>query len=126
MEKAAMKLGEIYKDRAGNPVVVHLLATAGTQPFQTSFQAGSPKANNLGQVTLELRPAAGRDVKADELAAKWRELTGGIPGAVDLKFQTLAAGGGLPIDVEIAGENLVVFDKAVSHVKAKLGSASMV
>ena len=120
MEKAAMELGGIYKDRAGNPVVVHLLATAGTQPFQTSFQVGSPKANNIGQVTIELRPAAGRDVKADELAAKWRELTGGIPGAVDLKFQTLAAGGGLPIDVEISGDNLVVLDQAVNHVKEKL------
>lgn len=120
MEKAAVKLGELYKDREGNPVVVHLLATAGTQPFQTGFNVGTPEANNIGQVTLELRAAATRDVNAEELAAKWRDLTGGIPGAVDLSFQTLAAGGGLPIDVEIAGDNPRQLDAAVGHVKEKL------
>jgi len=122
IEAGADRLAEQFRDNEGNPVVVHRLATAGTQPFQTGFVVGTPSGAHLGQVTLELRPAATRDMLAAELAAKWREFTGPIPGAVDVNFQTLAAGGGNAVDLEISSNNLDELHAATTHIKERLAT----
>jgi multidrug efflux pump subunit AcrB len=122
MEAAARELNRLFQDDEGNPIIVHMLATAGSHPFLTGFNPeGPPTAANLGEVTLELRPAASRSIKANELSAKWRELTGPIPGAVELTFQALAAGGGNAIDLELSGPNLAELAAATAHVKDGLG-----
>ncbi len=121
IERGSRLLGERFTDREGNPVVRNMLATSGTQPFQTGFALDGRPSNNLGQVTLELSPAAGRDVLAADLAAAWRELTGPIPGAVDVTFATLSDQGGSAIDLQIHSNNRDDIQAAVDHVKEKLG-----
>jgi multidrug efflux pump subunit AcrB len=122
IEAAAFKLNDHFKDRDGNPIVRHLLASSGTQPFQVGFGAvgGVPTATNLGEVTIELQPSANRDVSGLEIVSKWRELTGEIPGAVELSFRTEAAGGGNAIDLEVSGPNLGELEAATAEVKAVL------
>ncbi len=92
IESAATKLDDAF----GESLVRHMLTSAGSQPFQIGFDAvaGVPTATNLGEVTLELTPSAEREITGQEIVSKWRELTGGIPGAVELSFRTEAAGGG--------------------------------
>ena len=122
IEEASKRLQEEYVARYGGPVIRHTLASAGTQPFQQGFDqiAGPPKASNLGEVTIELIGGTERRMNAAEIASRWRELTGPIPGALELSFQTQAAGGGNAIDLEISGNNLEELEGAAAMVKEAL------
>ncbi|MCF6311271.1 MAG: efflux RND transporter permease subunit [Verrucomicrobiales bacterium] len=122
IEAAAVRLNEEFQDRDGNPIIKHMLASSGTQPFQLSlFVAGGvPKDSSLGEVTLELQSASNRDYTGEVIAARWRELTEDIPGAVDLTFQTEAAGGGNAIDLEISGPDLDLLSDLADEIKAEM------
>ncbi len=123
IEAAAVRLNDEFQDRDGNPIIRHMLASSGTQPFQISlFVAGGvPKDSSLGEVTLELQSASNRDVTGSMIAARWRELTQDIPGAVDLAFQTEAAGGGNAIDLEISGPDLGLLAEIADEIKVAMG-----
>ncbi len=123
MEDAALLLNEEFTDKDGNSIIKHIMASTGTQPFQVSmFNAGGiPKDVSLGEVTIELQPSANRDVTGDQITSRWRELTGDIPGAVELTFQAQAAGGGNAIDLQLNGPNLDDLDAAAQEVKNALG-----
>jgi multidrug efflux pump subunit AcrB len=124
IEAASKRLQEEYLARHGAPIIRHTLASSGTQPFQQGFDqiAGPPKASNLGEVTIELTNGTGRKWTAAEVASRWRELTGPIPGALELSFQTQAAGGGNAIDLEISGTNITELEGAAAMIKEKLAT----
>lgn len=121
MERAAQRVGSRYKDKNGNPVSVHILATAGTQPFQTGFGAGRvPIGSNIGEVTVQLSPAAERDLSADEFIKEWREEIGLIAGVVELSFKQETGAGGNAIDIEISGRDLAMLEKASKNITDQL------
>ena len=120
VEAAAKKLNEIHSRDMGRPLVLHMLASVGSQPFKTGFTPITPKGSNLGEVSLELLPGAQREVTAKELAAHWRELAGDIPGVAEISFQSQAAGGGNAIDLEITGLDFEQLRSATEHVKEAL------
>lgn len=122
IEAASKQLQQEYTAKYGNPVIRHTLASSGTQPFQQGFDqiAGPPKASNLGEVTIELIGGTERKMTAVEIASRWRELTGPIPGALELSFQTQAAGGGNAIDLEISGNNIAELEGAAAMIKEAL------
>ena len=123
LEREALALGERHTDREGNPVVTHVLASAGTQPFITAFSPdGPPVASNLGQITVELKPSANRDVSAEQLVQEWREAVGTIPGVSELTFVAQAAGGGNAIDINLAGQDLDQLRAATEFLKTELAS----
>ena len=118
---AAEELGKKYSDREGNPVVVNILATAGQQPTETGFAVGSPPlATHLGEVTIELTEAKGRDVSGDELRVAWLELVGQIPGVASLGIRELTGAGGNAIDVNITGPDPEVLAAAADYATARL------
>lgn len=122
IEAASKQLQTDYTTQHGSPVIRHTLASSGTQPFQNGFDqiAGPPKASNIGEVTIELVSGIGRKMTAGEIASRWRELTGPIPGALELTFQTQAAGGGNAIDLEISGNDIAELEAASAAVKLAL------
>ena len=125
IEQAGLALNERYRDRAGNPVIRHVLASAGTQPFLTGFNPnGPPRATHLGEVTLELVPAATRDVTAETIIAEWRRNLGAVPGVVELSFQAETAAGGNAIEVNLTGDNLDRLVEATAFAKEGLGRFS--
>ncbi len=119
---AGYLLGTEFEDFDGNPVTRNLLASTGTQPFILGFEGigGPPTATNLGEVTIELQPAANRAYTTDELISRWRELTGPIPGAVELFFRTETASGGNAIDLELTGPDSRQLEAATADLKAAL------
>lgn len=128
LEEAAIALGEKHQDKEGNPIVRTTLASVGSQPFQVGFDAvgGPPVGDHLGEVTVELSPAKLRnqDQLALDLTAEWREMVGGIPGAVALNFRTESQAGGNAIDLEIWGrdiENLEAFSAGVQEQLGRYG-----
>ena len=72
-------------------------------------------------MTIELAASANRSQMGSEIVSRWRELTGDVPGAVELTFQTQAAGGGNAIDLELSGPDLAELEAATEEVKAALG-----
>jgi multidrug efflux pump subunit AcrB len=121
LEEAAIRVGEELRNREGSPVRVHHLASSGSQPFQTGFNPnGPPKATHIGEVTLELSPAAGRDVTSEEFIDRWREVAGELPGVVELTFRAETASGGNAIDVNLSGPDLGRLREATDWAKAEL------
>jgi len=123
LEEAAITVGQRMKNREGEPVLKHVLASAGVQPFQTGFNPnGPPKATHVGEVTLELSPAKGRGLESDSKAiiAAWREQAGDLPGLVELTFRAETAAGGNAIDLNLTGGDLDRLKAATEAVKAGL------
>jgi len=88
------------------PIVSHVLTMVGSHrrrgPTDRPGQIGQP---HLGQISLELSPAEVRDINASEIAHRWRELTGSIPGAEELVFIGKLMHFGDPIAVELRGDD---------------------
>jgi multidrug efflux pump subunit AcrB len=120
IEAAAVKLNKLYSERNGRSLVIHMLASVGSQPFKTGFTPITPRGSNLGEVALELLPGAEREVTAKELAAQWRKLSGDIPGVAEISFQSQAAGGGNAIDLELSGGDFEQLRNATEYVKDAL------
>jgi multidrug efflux pump subunit AcrB len=88
------------------PIVSHVLTMVGSHrrrgPTDRPGEIGQP---HLGQISLELSPAEVRDIKASEIANRWRELTGSLPGAEELVFIGKLMHFGDPIAVELRGDD---------------------
>lgn len=124
IEEKGAELDRHFRTKDGDPVVRNMLASAGSQPFVEGMQGsqGTPRATNLGEVTIELVGATKRDFPASELVSKWRELVGPIAGAVELTFSTQSAAGGNAIDLELVGDDLDELDRATAEVTEALAA----
>ena len=120
IEEAAKKLDQNYREKYGVPLIKNMLATVGSQPFKTGFSPITPTGDNLGEVAIEILPGSDRSVTAKELAAEWRVITGSIPAASEVSFQSQSAGSGNAIDLELSGENMEDLLEATELVKRKL------
>jgi multidrug efflux pump subunit AcrB len=113
LERAAQLLErELIAEYPDAPPVTHILAAVGNQPSSaggggpSNTQSGSTGGGHLGEVTLQLVPSEKRAVKTREVANRWRNLTGAIPDAVELKFNTSLFTVGNAIDIQLAGDNV--------------------
>ncbi len=126
MEAAAVQLQREIEAASGEKVFRHFLATVGNQPLTTERRqnAGARGSGGLGshvgEVGLELTPSENRSTPSGELANRWRELTGPIPGAVELKFTSDLLSGGADIDFQLRGLNTDAVRQAAEKLRAKL------
>lgn len=96
---------------------------------QTSFTGGpagsmsSTLSSNIGEIVVELRKSEDRPPidSALELANRWRDAVGVIPGVRELTFNAVAAGGqGSPVDVQVSGGSLAALRAFANDLKAIL------
>lgn len=123
MEEKGAELDRFFQDREGRPMTRNMLTSIGTQPFLEDISGiggGPPRASNIGEVMIEMVPAATRDFTAAEVVSKWRELVGPVPGAVELTFFSESAAGGNAIDIELVGSDLDKLEAATEATKAAL------
>lgn len=121
IEKAAVRLNEHFQGLNGEPVVRHMLSAVGSQPFKVGIApGGATDSGNIGEVTVELLAASQRSVRSQDIVAKWRELTGPIPGTVELTFLENTARTGAAIELLLHGRDLDRLNKAAALVKAEL------
>ena len=108
LEASARQLQrEIESDETG-AVFSHVLATVGEQRFRqgqnlASGNSGSFSAAHLGEVNIELVPSEDRDIGSEEIARRWRELTGAIPDAVELTYASELISVGEAINIQFSG-----------------------
>lgn len=126
IEKAAVELGEKYLLSDGSSVVKHVLASAGTQPYLTGFSpSGPPVGSELGEVTIELVPAAQRaemGISSEDIVSSWREAVGPIAGVVSLTFKSQTSSGGNAIDISVTGRDREQVGAAVAFAKEGLNA----
>lgn len=117
----------------GNPFD-NAVVTIGGQPFEGS---GGPMGESLSQGDTNLAEIAVELVKREDLmgggvnealsapnlANRWRELIGPIPGAKELAFNANAAGGaGSPIDIQLTGRDFETLQAASREIQEKLAT----
>ncbi|MDA1315786.1 MAG: efflux RND transporter permease subunit [Acidobacteria bacterium] len=128
MQAGAEQLQREIDAESGEKVFQHVLATVGNQPLTTESRQnaggrGSGGAgSHVGEVGIELTPSEGRTVPSGELANRWRELTGPIPGAVELKFTSDLLGGGADIDFQLRGRDTEALRQVSEKLKSKLAT----
>lgn len=127
IEEEALKIASSpqVQTKQGKPVVRHILASAGIQPFITDFSAGGPRSGvHIGEVTMELAPSAERDISSEDIVRRWRQQVGSIPSAVELTFVAQAAGGGNAVDLLLTGKKQEDLRAAADFLREKLEAYS--
>jgi len=125
MESALFELGDELEKEYGKPLFKHSVAAVGQQPFLTGFEqiGGAPTGDHLGEVTVEMITSDERvGFTGAELASRWRDTCGQIPGAAALTFQPQGAASGNAIDLEIAGPDDDDLNAAVSVITEALNN----
>ncbi len=116
---------ELDKEFDTEDLVRHTLASIGEQPSKNETQgpfAGEEifTGSHLGEVNIELKPSEDRTVSSIEVANRWRDLTGEIPGAVELVFVSSLFSTGEPINIQFASSNWDALREAGRKLKEKL------
>jgi len=104
----------------------HFLSTIGDQPVGGAARGPGPPAINqgsgghVGEVVIELAPPEFRANSTRAIADRWRELTGSIPGAVELTFASDLVSTGEPINLQLTGPNFDDLRVVAEEIKLKL------
>ena len=126
LEASAEAVRRELLERTGEDLIRHTLAAVGEQPWQALLSgdplAGYASAAHLGEVTIELAPAEERSVSSDEIARRWRELTGAIPDVVELAWNASMMSAGDDVDVQLVGPSLEDLSAAAQEVRAALAA----
>ncbi len=107
----------------------HILASVGQQPFNKMQQEGAGNfvadfsSAHLGEVHIELEASESRGGSSSiELANRWREMTGDIPGATGLLFTSSIFSSGEAINIQLVGSNFERLREAADDLKEHLRS----
>jgi multidrug efflux pump subunit AcrB len=105
----------------GPSVVTHIMSSVGEQPFSSRGGMGRPNvASNVGQIQVEVVSFKQREIGVRELASRWRDKVGDIPGAVELVFKSTLMDAGAPIELQLSGHDLEQLRLAAAAVRQRL------
>jgi len=134
MESGLNQLIEEVKEEGHGEPFDNVVVTIGGQPFEGS---GGPMGDGQGntgphiaEIAVELvkredLPGGGNieSLSAPNLANRWREMIGPVPGVKELSFSANAAGAaGMPIDIQLSGRDFAALQAASEAIKAKLAT----
>ena len=115
---------ELNEQYGAAPPVTHILASVGGSQGGGLGPPGSSGAGasggHMGEVTLQLTPSQSRTISTKEVAALWRERSGSIAGAVELKFNSSLFSVGNAIDIQLAGNDVDELRQVAAGLRAEL------
>ena len=125
LEVGADRLRREVRAQTGADVFRHIYTAVGDQPMAARGPGAmrslnSPSASHVGEVMIEITPAEERELRAEELGNRWRELTGPIPEATEVNFQTSGMSFGDDVDVMLVGPDVDRLRAAANRVKQHL------
>lgn len=130
-EKIERALDEVRKEYAaelpeGTPAQIKEgQTTVGQQPRSASGPGGngsSASGAHLVEIAAELLPGNERIIRSQEVAARWRERVGAIPGAVELSFDANLFSAGKPVQLRLASSNTEDLVSAAKDLKRELAT----
>ena len=125
LERAAAEVRRQIVAEGGSDPVLHMLSSIGEHPYR-AIQGGpmgsgaTARGDYLGEIDLELLPSEQRTVSAEQIANRWRELAGQIPGAVELSIEHDLVGARKAIDLQLSGADLGKVREVAETVKSRL------
>ena len=127
IEQSAFQLDREIKQQTGRSLFRHVLTTVGEQPYRTQTERSnrSGDANRYStpyraEIIIELVPSEMRSLTSTQIGNRWRELTGPVPGAVELVFASELIASGKPINIQFSSSDMVKLREAVSKTKQEL------
>ena len=124
LEAGAARLRTRLQQETGVDYFRHVSAAVGDQPLLAreggSMGPEGAGASNVGEVTVELLPAETRSFTSEQLGNMWREATGRIPEAVEVRFDMSMMDPGADVDVQLAGPDIERLRDAAEEVKRRL------
>lgn len=124
LEAGALELARQIEREEGRPAIRHALASIGEQPFRirqtSSAQMVFFEAPNIGEVNLELAPSEDREIRAGEIARRWRLLVGTIPDAIELIYSAELINTGEAIKIQLSSRNPDDLRRASELLKSRL------
>ncbi len=125
LEEGAAALRAELIARDGVDPFRHVYSSVGDQPL--AAQGGSPfgavfnlASANLGEITVELAPSEQRTVTSKMLGNRWRDATGPIPAASEVKFTATIMSPGDDVDIQLMGQDIEQLRDAADAIKARL------
>lgn len=126
LEKTARQVADrLAADNPHAPPVTHILSAVGNHPSSSS--STGPGSNNvtasgghLGEVTMQLTPGQTRDIETRDVGNIWRETSGPIADAIELKFNTSLFTVGNAIDIQLEGDNIDDLRTVAAALREKL------
>jgi len=115
---------ELNEQYGAAPPVTHILASVGGSQGgglgPPGSSGGGASGGHMGEVTLQLTPSQSRTISTKEVAALWRERSGSIAGAVELKFNSSLFSVGNAIDIQLAGNDVDELREVAAGLRAEL------
>jgi multidrug efflux pump subunit AcrB len=101
--------------------ISHIFSSIGSFIPKGSINSTQVTNSNLAEVGIELNlPRNYSGVSTKTYANRWRELTGGIPDAIELGFTSEAFGMGKAISFELYGKNFEELRTAAAELRVAL------
>lgn len=117
------KYDEDNIEKYGVPVFKNLSVTIGGNRSEDRGPHGAQTVNNssnIAQVDVQLTPSAERDIGAFELEREWQKLTGDIPGAKKIAFESSLVRGEEDINIQIAHREESILGEAGEILKEEI------
>ena len=106
---------------AGKSIFRHFYAVVGgTIARGGPAGAFTSSSSNLSDIALVLTPSEKRTITATQLANRWRQRVGEIPGIESLVFTSNLVHMGANIDIQLAHDDFHILRKAANQVKQSL------
>ena len=125
LERTAAEVRKELVAEGESDPVLHVLTSIGEHPYRV-IQSGpmgstaSARGDYLGEVDLELLPSEQRTVSAEQIANRWRERVGQIPGAVEVSIEHDLVAGRKAIDLQLSGADLGEVREVAEIIKSRL------
>jgi len=124
IEAAAEQLrGELDADLAPGQAskITHVFSSIGSFMPKGSLNTNAQAQSNLAEIGVELNlPRNYSGISTRDYANRWRELTGGIPDAIELGFTSEAFGIGKAIEFELYGKDFNDLRNVAAELRAAL------
>ena len=125
LEDSAALLRRELTARDGVDPFRHVYSSVGDQP--RAAMSGGPfgalptqAASNVGEITIELARSDDRLETSEMLGNRWRELTGTITEATEVKYTATMMSPGDDVDIQLSGGDIDELRAAADTVKTRL------
>ncbi|MBL7032445.1 MAG: efflux RND transporter permease subunit, partial [Nitrospira sp.] len=104
----------------GSSILRHIYSIVGGSMHSRATSDSTSTATHRSSIALLLTKAEYRGVPSDDIARKWREAVGTVPGTDSVTFASSLVHFGDDVDIRIAHEDFDVLSSAVDRIKTAL------
>ncbi len=123
VRKAQEVIGDYNRTREKKSGVLrHIYSTLGSTILYGHSGESTSSASHLSDIALLLTESEKRGIASAEIARKWREAVGDVPGADSVTFVSNLVRFGKNVDIRLAHEDFDVLAHAVPRIKSALAA----